>query len=370
MITAELAYASSEERGPMCILSANEASDVLYRANHLSLRLFTENDIYLSDESPPAEDSRHPGITLFEAPKVNAAKSMLIVETFFLMKTAKDGDKVVYIGGSPGDHINALAAMFGKLTFDVYDPKPMPKIANTDNLAVFQEAFTNAHAEKYSTMTTLMISDIRNSAYRAVSVAMTNDDIKANAMMIVDDMESQRRWMTLMKPRYAFVRFRPLMKVESAALGLTSAEYPTGCHVLMPYAKVMTNSVMLITTPDSPVATYYHKDVISRLIWHNTVVRNSVVYKNPFTHSFDALLPIGEIVSSGVRADKGHAHYVMNAGWDMRTTFFVFGMFFRRKFPTISDSELRIKIVDFILTTFTRFENTETTHSPRPIADA
>ncbi len=380
----DLEYATSNQIGPSCEPFSNQVSDALHRSSHLNLAIFKEGDLFLSDESQPSEEGNNPGITLFNSSQANAAKSLLITETFFLLKALKTltltpNDKstvrVVYIGGSPGDHINTLASMWPTLMFDVYDPKPMPKVVKTSNVETFEETFTNAHCERYRNMRTLMISDIRNLAYRPVSAGMTIDEIKLNADMIVADMESQYRWLKLMKPIFALLRFRPLIKHESRAyetksnnegggqcsFTANSFTYPTGVHILMPFAKVTTNSVMLMTTPDSPTALYYHKDIVTRIIRHNIVVRNSIIYMNPFSRSFNALLPISEVrrltTELSLTADKGLAHYVMNSGWDMRATFFVFALYFKRQKPTITEPELKETISTFLLQTFTTFEN-------------
>lgn len=361
----DLDYAHTEERGPLCLANYQvQKTDVVYRTNHLHMRTFQENDAFLDDSKQFTDNCSHPGITLFDKSQENPAKSLLTTETLFLLKAIEDTKAsegtVVYIGGSPGDHLNILAQMFPELKFVVYDPHPMPKITETVNLVKREELFTDDHCSLFEKEegALFMISDIRKKTYKAISDNMTMKEVVENAQIIVDDMESQRRWLKLMKPYFALMRFRPLMKKEAKALGQTSFVYPTGLHLLMPYSKVKTNSTMLMTHCGLPERTYYHKDFIDRLKWHNIVVRNSHVFMNPFTHTFQALLPLDVVLVSNIDFPTGFptSHYVMNCAWDYRMVFFVFTLYLKRRHSQTSKMELYQMLTRFILEKFARME--------------
>jgi len=375
----ELDYSSVEERGPLCVPNANtRQNETVHRTSHLVLKAFKEEDMFLNeDEDLETRGNEGSGMTL--TPNANNQKSLLATETFFLLKALKalgSGVKaavVVYVGGSPGDHLNLLAELFPQLVFHVYDPVEMRKITPTNNLFTYNEAFTDSTVLKFrpaentrrNQIPLLFISDMRNKEYVEPK---TTTQLLLNAKIIVGDMQAQKRWFQALKPSYALLRFRPLLKAEASCLAAeecaeqASFLYPTGLHLLLPYSKHKSNSTMLLTRPDLPEELYFHHDVLAKIKHHNIHVRNSHVFMNPFTRSFEALLPIRQakkLFASGEnkRTDLSARDFVMNASWDNRAVFFVFCLYVKHRTPELGVESLYERVSELILTSFMRLEN-------------
>jgi hypothetical protein len=232
----------------------------------------------------------------------------------------------------------------------------MPKIRDDiSNLVKYQEEFSDETIKRYEGMNTLLISNQRSKDYNADP--KTEEEVERNANIIVRNMEDQKRWFYLLKPKYALLRFRPLLSNEAKLIKRSSFNYLTGVHLLLPYSKPKINSTMLFVRHDANQveAIYFDSDMISRLKYHNVCVRNGTVYLNPFTRVFEALMNIEEIRAiEHLSFDLGSEHYVMNCGWDCRYAYFVFALYLKEiRKATLS----RGLINEFILTHFSRLEN-------------
>ena len=325
------------------------------------MKTFMEQDCILNDKDDTiGENNNYSNTNLI--PVANNQKSMLIVESLFIIKCLKElaltnntRINLLYIGGSPGDHINNLAEMFPMITFHVYDSLEMPKIVEKDNLIKYQENFEVKRMSKSITGTILMISDIRNKNYDANP--RTDEEIVNGATMIIEDMEMQKKWFHEIKPAFALLRFRPLLHNEAKLINQSSFSYLTGIHYLLPYSKSKTNSTMLMVQRDATEALYFHNDVLNRIKYHNISIRNNCIYLNPYSRIFEALVNLDEVRKLDIKVDLGYEHYIMNYGWDCRYAYFVFYIYLKE---IRGMTKVPKEILDrFIVSHFSQLENKE-----------
>jgi len=326
-----LAYVKVEEQGPNCLLSTAEIANITYRSVNLNMRIFTEEEAILNPDEHEVVKEIAGGSNL--VPIENNEKCLLIVESLFLIKALRElptkKATLIYIGGNSGIHLNHLAEMFPMITFHIYEEMEMPKLIEKDNLVKFNEAFTDDKLANYRTneQALLMISNFRNKSYAADP--STEEMVLSNANIILSDMEKQKHLFHLIKPEFALLLFRPLLAPELKLTNSNSFSYPTGIHFLLPYAKHRINSTMLMLCRDASDGTYFHKDIINRLAYHNNNTRNNHTYLNPYTHLNNALISLEEVKASGLQLDFGSKYYTMNCGWDCRYAYFVFILYLK-----------------------------------------
>jgi Poly A polymerase regulatory subunit len=137
-------------------------------------------------------------------------RKLLLSEIDFLNRyydSFDKGDKyILYIGASPGQHINYLKKMFPEIKFFLYD-RVRTKVTLSDDVIFYKQYFTDEDAEKYKNMNLFLICDIRNLEVRHhrrkdKSSQTTFDEI------IYDDMIKQKKWCQIIKPKKAFLKFR------------------------------------------------------------------------------------------------------------------------------------------------------------------
>lgn len=111
---------------------------------------------------------------------------------------------VIYAGAAPGDHIPWLLKLFPQTVWHLYDPAPF-RIPETKRCRLYNEYFTDDVARSWESRADVFICDIRVPAGpRDLSWSQEMED------QISRDMEAQRMWTRLMKPRSgAMLKFRP-----------------------------------------------------------------------------------------------------------------------------------------------------------------
>lgn len=129
---------------------------------------------------------------------------LLISEIMFLTKKSKLATKVVYAGAAEGYHIAYLADMFPELIFDLWDPGRF-SVDNKKNINIFNKFFTNEVARSYRDQNVLFISDIRTLDIAKFKREKASDKIDE---LIDNDNEMQMKWVQIIKPKYAFLKFR------------------------------------------------------------------------------------------------------------------------------------------------------------------
>jgi hypothetical protein len=187
---------------------------------------------------------------------------LFFTELFFLTKCAEPGDKVVYAGAAQGYHIPLLADMFPDITFDLWDPARFD-FHPRKTIKAFNKFFTNETAKQYSKdgNKILFIVDIRT----IENINEIKENTKEFDILIDKDMEMQKKWCQIMKPRYIFYKFRLPYEYEKY-------NYITGEIMLQPYSPFSTES-RLLTNDYFTEIEYDCKLYDEKLAYHNVYDR-------------------------------------------------------------------------------------------------
>src|SRR5690606_6286840 len=108
---------------------------------------------------------------------------------------------ILYIGSADGYHINYLMDMFPDIYFILYDERKT--YVTRDKATIFERNFLDGDIDKYKNMNLFLICDIRN-----LSVANVKTKLSELDNLIVDDMNMQKKWVDMIKPKKALLKFR------------------------------------------------------------------------------------------------------------------------------------------------------------------
>lgn len=189
---------------------------------------------------------------------------LLISEIMFLTKKSKPFNKVLYVGAAEGYHIAKLADMFPNLIFDLWDPGKFC-VDERNNINIFNNFFTNANAASYKNQgnNILFISDIRTLDIAKFTKEKNEDKID---QLIEDDNNKQLKWIQIIKPIYAFLKFRPPYRP-----GMT--KYLNGTIYLQCYSPSSTET-RLLTNNYNDLIEYNNTDFDEKLAYFNCFIRN------------------------------------------------------------------------------------------------
>jgi hypothetical protein len=132
-------------------------------------------------------------------------RKLLIGEIEFLIANVACQDishTVVYAGASPGYHITFLSKLFPSVTFELYDTSEF-LVKATEKIKLHNESFTDNIAKYYTNRNILFISDIRN-----LEMSDHFEDRKFVENLVRQDMNNQAKWVKIMKPLKAILKFR------------------------------------------------------------------------------------------------------------------------------------------------------------------
>jgi len=119
----------------------------------------------------------------------------------YFVKSATDKLVVVYAGAAPGYHIPYLHKLFPNIIFHLYDPAKFGIVQDSKTF-LYNEFFTDEVAKKWTGKCDIFISDVRLDG--------KTGDMVAWERQVMKDMEMQRVWTNLIKPRSgAMLKFRP-----------------------------------------------------------------------------------------------------------------------------------------------------------------
>ncbi len=179
---------------------------------------------------------------------------LLVEELVFLTMTRESKAKrVVYAGAAPGLSMPYLSEMFPDLTFDLFDPA-MFFIKSSERIQIFNRTFTDDDAKGYTETETIFLSDIRSGE---------------SEKEIESDMNSQRRWVEIMKPKFSSLKFR-------LPFNNTTTKYLGGQLYIQAFAPVASTELRLVFS-DIAEKTYNNAEVEERMAYHNQVVRQASV---------------------------------------------------------------------------------------------
>lgn len=185
-------------------------------------------------------------------------RKLLLSEIEFLTKYGDLAQTVVYVGAAEGRHCLILKKMFPDHKFILYDPARFhEEVFDCSDFEIHRELFTDEEAEKYKDQDVLLISDIRTRRKYA------SDKDKEDE--IVKNMQQQKKWIDIIKPKMASLKLR---------LPFTpgSTEYFDGVVYTQPFAPVFSAETRLFTD-GSKMRSYDHTDHEQRAFHHNIVTR-------------------------------------------------------------------------------------------------
>src|SRR3972149_2757719 len=215
----------------------------------------------------------------------------------------------VHAGAAPGTHITLLSEMFPALTFHLYDPANFD-IRENDKIKLFKGYFTDETAAQYSNRKDVFfVSDIRTADYKMLqreSLAkrgitefdangspigpyeIVRDALRESEIINEDqiwgDMEMQRKWVQIMNPEHALIKFRLPYALEGKD---RIVQYLKGVVYWQPRApKTSTETRLKPIRNVNGVYELADWSIIEYEQWcfhHNTVDREHVFYRNHFT---------------------------------------------------------------------------------------
>lgn len=198
-------------------------------------------------------------------------RKLLLAEVAFLAAHARKGDVVVYAGAAPGGHIPLLASLFHKLgvRFVLYDPRrfglPKGRKEALSRIETSREFFTDEIARSYAGRDDLLfISDIRTGLPGQPELEEK----------VLADMRAQERWVGLMGPRAALLKYRPPYEHSDRF------EYLAGTVALQPWAPhASSESRLTVERPfkSGAIDTRGYED---RMYYLNTVLREWAFYEH------------------------------------------------------------------------------------------
>ena len=201
---------------------------------------------------------------------------LLITEIMFLTKDYDPDEKyiVLYIGASPGEHINFLVKLFPNFHYVLYDGvKSMVKPQN--NIEIKQQLFLEKDVEEYKSRAAniLFISDIRNLRIKYKEDQNEMDNI------IETDLLLQKKILDGLRPKAAYLKFR-------LAYRPGTFDYYTGKIYMQPFGPVSTETRLLVTDYDS-IMTYNNAEFDEKMAYFNS--HDRLMKYNDFCGVLDAL---------------------------------------------------------------------------------
>lgn len=201
---------------------------------------------------------------------------------------------VVYAGAAPGDNISILIDLFpsregATVEWHLYDNRPI-NVRPGANVHLHSELFTDQTAELWSQHKekVFFFSDIRTSDYAAGDTLNERGEEQ-----ILTDMESQKRWLKIMNPYRAHLKFRLLYHTITSG---DVQEYLYGYLFYQPFVAPTSTEMRLVPVRDD--RGHYHdnpydlKEYQDRLAYHNAR-REKIRYLLPLIEEKESPLPEG-----------------------------------------------------------------------------
>lgn len=189
---------------------------------------------------------------------------------------------IVYAGAASGIHIPIIPDLFSEIhEMHLYDPAKFA-IRETDKIKIHNDYFTDEIAKEWSGRDDVFfVSDIRvrPGAYEQFTP-------EENERMIVEDNQRQRRWVELMQPVQAHLKFRTPFPVSEEFYKL---DYFQGDIFYQPWAPVTSTETRLVPHYTLEKSNKIYKTKVwdsivheEQLFYHNTINRSYPLYSNFF----------------------------------------------------------------------------------------
>jgi hypothetical protein len=226
--------------------------------------IFTDADLTVNLEAPSSEKRAWNSRIRPPANNTYVGQLKLLATEIAFLNTIDDLNNcvVVYAGAAAGQHIPALALLFPKLHFYLYDPAPFA-IQETEYLHIINGFFTDEIAQEWSESRTIFICDIRTSG----------DTSEEHESEVQANMAMQAHWVEILKPNLVAysLKFRIPFTIVEADLPYL---YLGGRLIYQPFAKPLSMELRLIGTKEDLKPREYDSRSLEQIVfYHNTVVR-------------------------------------------------------------------------------------------------
>ncbi|XWV25695.1 hypothetical protein QJ857_gp0020 [Tupanvirus soda lake] len=195
---------------------------------------------------------------------------LFFTELLFLTIHARKNDRVLYVGAAPGYHITKLAALFPEVNFDLWDPRQF-EVESRPNIRLFNYFFTDdaAHTYTQNKERILFMCDMRTT-----KISKLKKQIEKMDEIVDDDMNMQRKWCQIIKPAYAYLKFR-------LPYGIPKTKYLPGTIYLQPYTKISTECRLMTNNYEENIL-YDNIAFEEKLAYHNGYTRCNSKHYNKF----------------------------------------------------------------------------------------
>lgn len=295
-----------------------------YRLDQIKGRIAYE-DIKISKSCGKLWDINSPSLKLGQL-------KLLMSEIMFLTKVSNPGDTVVYVGAAEGYHISMLADMFEQLNFELWDARKFD-VKEQKNIKIFNNFFFDKDAKTYAKRENLLfICDIRNLDIRKAKKNSTNNKkiyehdsaVTQFDEIVENDMMKQLRWIQIIKPKYAFIKFR-----FAYSPGVT--KYLTGKIYLQAYSPLSTEARLLTNNYDTMI-NYDNEENDEKMAYFNCIFRSAVYEDQQW---FNVM-----------------KKYNIRSNWDNNISFYILSKYLNKKYNKLPSDEdvanLFINIINYM----------------------
>lgn len=192
---------------------------------------------------------------------------------------------IIYVGAAPGEHLYLLARMFPEYDFHLYDLQEFDKRLNdANNVTLYNKYFTEEDIQRWKNENKkiFLISDIRSLNY----TKLQNTNAQKAEDEVWKNMNMQKDWYEEMNCYMGLFKFKlPYMVGYNLKKGQTR-EYLDGVLFRQVYQKINSSETRLLTRGIG----YRDWDIVryeKKIAYHNQIVREKMVFKNPIDFSND-----------------------------------------------------------------------------------
>ena len=219
------------------------------------------------------------------------ALSTLSFLNFYLDLEKSPNPIVVYAGAAPCSNLEFIIKLYPQVTWHLYDPRNFC-INTGSKVHIHQEFFTEATARKWEGNDVYFLSDIRTVNVQEYARKFPNNHKEMIERHIWVDMLRQQRWVQIMKPLVAQLKFRlPYSDIpfsDKIDYKTGHAPYLAGIVFKQPWSSITGTETRLLISQDVmvdgeyPIHNWNIKEYEDNMFYHNAVTRESLRYFNPF----------------------------------------------------------------------------------------
>jgi len=248
-----------------------------------------------------------------KSPMHDGQRKLLLSEIQFLTLHYQAGATVLYVGAAPGTHLPLLTRLFPGLVWHLIDPRDFNgSTRHAEGVTVTQDFFgdelarqwapTGQHGQHAEVL--LFISDIRSTDAEDDDEGYDHTELRRMDTEVRSDMANQQRWVEIVKPNAALLKFRLPYVDPQHGLPDGASQYLAGANLLPIWGAATTTESRLEVIPEqlaketllvNPLRTtfsyakrsYSWLEHEQRMAFFNAVVR-STPFDGPACDGYDA----------------------------------------------------------------------------------